>query len=116
MSMASIKVNVCVYAFDCLYLNGRALLQEPLTARRAALHEALVESKGHLELATAKVRAGGWGWRWMGAGGVGVVGGEVEMFSRNWSWQRWQYDTPVAVPPCRTADVPRHRGAHPLPG
>ena len=74
--MASIKVNVCVYAFDCLYLNGRALLQEPLTARRAALHEALVESKGHLELATAKVcvcvlvgGVGCEGWGLEGCGG-----------------------------------------------
>ena len=76
MSVASIKVNVCVYAFDCLYLNGRALLQEPLTARRAALHEALVESKGHLELATAKVcvcvlvgGVGCEGWGLEGCGG-----------------------------------------------
>ena len=28
---ADIKVNVCIYAFDCLYLNGETLLQKSLT-------------------------------------------------------------------------------------
>ncbi len=30
-----------VYAFDCLYLNGRSLLNVPLTERRAALYSAV---------------------------------------------------------------------------
>lgn len=45
-----------MFAFDCLSLNGRTLLQEPLTARREALYSALNESEGHLQFATAKVR------------------------------------------------------------
>ncbi len=50
------QVAVCVFAFDCLSLNGRTLLREPLTARREALYSALNESEGHLQFATAKVR------------------------------------------------------------
>jgi hypothetical protein len=60
VTLASIKVQVCVFAFDCLSINGRTLLQEPLTARREALFSALEESKGHLEFATAKVRQAGY--------------------------------------------------------
>ncbi len=33
--------QVLVYAFDCLYLNGRSLLNAPLTERRAALYSAV---------------------------------------------------------------------------
>jgi DNA ligase-1 len=55
VSLDSIKVDVCIFAFDCLYLNGRTLLREPLTERRAALHSALNTRPGLLELATAKV-------------------------------------------------------------
>ena len=32
--------QVCVFAFDLLYLNGTSLLQQPLLARREALHAA----------------------------------------------------------------------------
>lgn len=32
--VGDIKVQVCLYAFDLLYLNGQELLQEPLSARR----------------------------------------------------------------------------------
>ena len=38
VSLADIKVNVCVFLFDCLYINGRSLLQAPLTERRQALY------------------------------------------------------------------------------
>lgn len=62
------QVAVCVFAFDCLSLNGRTLLREPLTARREALYSALEESEGHLQFATVKV--GGWklGGTWVEAG------------------------------------------------
>lgn len=55
VSLESITVPVCVFAFDCLYLDGKVLLQEPLTVRREALYKALVPSPGKLEFATAKV-------------------------------------------------------------
>lgn len=32
--MSDIKVEVCIYAFDMLYLNGQPLLQEELKVRR----------------------------------------------------------------------------------
>lgn len=54
VTVESIKVAVCVFAFDCLYLNGEALLQESLTERRQALYSALKPIEGELEFATAK--------------------------------------------------------------
>ncbi|KAL4857383.1 DNA ligase 1 [Chlorella vulgaris] len=54
VTLDNIKVQVCVFAFDCLSINGRTLLQEPLTARREALYSALDPEPGKLELATAK--------------------------------------------------------------
>lgn len=50
-----VKVAVCLYAFDCLYLNGEPLLRAPLTQRREALYGALSEEEGRLHFATAKV-------------------------------------------------------------
>eukprot|EP00889_Picochlorum_renovo_P003003 jgi/Picre1/30033/NNA_005405.t1 len=38
VTLDSIKVQVCVFAFDCLYLNGEALLKKSLSERREALH------------------------------------------------------------------------------
>lgn len=63
------QVNVCVYAFDCLSINGRTLLREPLTARREALASALEPLHGHLEFATAKVKwpAGAPSWQHIAA-------------------------------------------------
>eukprot|EP00890_Picochlorum_soloecismus_P002104 jgi/Picsp_1/2895/NSC_01120-R1_dna ligase len=55
VTIDSIKVPVCVYAFDCLYINGEALLKRPLTERREALYKALKPTPGRLEFATAKV-------------------------------------------------------------
>ncbi|MCO5584453.1 hypothetical protein L7F22_038381 [Adiantum nelumboides] len=34
VTLSSIKVQVCVFAFDLIYLNGKELLQEPLKVRR----------------------------------------------------------------------------------
>ena len=55
VKVADIKVQVCLFAFDCLYLDGQVLLQRPLTERRAALYSAVSEQPGELMLATAKV-------------------------------------------------------------
>lgn len=57
VALADVKVAVCVYAFDCLYLNGTSLLKAPLTQRRDALRASLVEAPGQLALATAKTSA-----------------------------------------------------------
>jgi DNA ligase 1 len=58
----SIKVQVCLYVFDCLFKDGKALLQEPLTARREAMRAAVKEEAGFLEFAEAKVRGVVWGF------------------------------------------------------
>lgn len=34
VALSEIKVDVCIYAFDLLYLNGQQLLQEQLCTRR----------------------------------------------------------------------------------
>ena len=46
-----VKVNVCLYAFDCLYADGRTLLREPLTERRRLLYACLTEKEGELQFA-----------------------------------------------------------------
>ena len=55
VEVADIKVQVCLFAFDCLYLNGEMLLQRPLTERRKALLEAVEEKPGELQYALYKV-------------------------------------------------------------
>ena len=49
-----VLLQVCVFAFDCLYINGRSLLREPLEERRKALYGALNEIEGEMQFATAK--------------------------------------------------------------
>lgn len=55
VEVADIKVQVCLFAFDCLYLNGETLLQKPLTQRREAMHKAVAEKLGELQYAVYKV-------------------------------------------------------------
>lgn len=49
------RLQVCLFAFDCLYLDGRPLLGEPLSERRRALQAAVRGDPGVLQLAEAKV-------------------------------------------------------------
>ncbi len=58
VTLSNIKVQVAVFAFDCLYLNGRSLLQAPLTERRQALYSAL---KVREEESAPGVRSWGFG-------------------------------------------------------
>ncbi|CAH2986860.1 unnamed protein product [Chilo suppressalis] len=51
---AEIKVQVCVYAFDLLYLNGAALVSSPLKERRALLKEHCNHIPGEWEFAASK--------------------------------------------------------------
>lgn len=36
--MSEIKINVCIFAFDILHLNGEPLIQEQLNVRREVFH------------------------------------------------------------------------------
>ncbi|KAJ0810269.1 putative DNA ligase (ATP) [Helianthus annuus] len=51
--MSEIKVDVCIYAFDLLYLNGKQLLHKQLITRRERLYESFEEECGYFQLATA---------------------------------------------------------------
>lgn len=48
-----VKVQVKVFAFDCIFLNGTPLLKRPLAERRAALHGAFRVVDGEFAFATA---------------------------------------------------------------
>ncbi|TXG73777.1 hypothetical protein EZV62_002356 [Acer yangbiense] len=52
VSVSDIKVDVCIYAFDMLYLNGQPLLQEQLKVRREKLYDSFEEETGFLQFAT----------------------------------------------------------------
>lgn len=47
-----IKVKVCVFAFDLLYLNGEAVVEKSLRERRDLLSTAFVPTEGEFQLAT----------------------------------------------------------------
>ncbi|CAL2264689.1 unnamed protein product [Prunus armeniaca] len=53
VAMSDIKVDVCIFAFDMLYLNGRPLIQEQLKVRRESLYDSFVEEAGFFQFATA---------------------------------------------------------------
>ena len=54
VSIDNVKVAVCVYVFDILYVDGKSYLQEPLTTRREALYKSLMPIPTKLEFALAK--------------------------------------------------------------
>ena len=74
-------LQVCVFAFDCLYHNGVSLLHEPLTKRRETLASSLKEVPGQVTQATTKISndveelevRGVFGWE--GGGREGEGGG-----------------------------------------
>ncbi|XP_056397795.1 DNA ligase 1 isoform X2 [Hyla sarda] len=49
---SDIKVQVCVYAFDMLYLNGESLVREPFSKRRQLLRDSFNELEGQFMFAT----------------------------------------------------------------
>ncbi|XP_069805188.1 DNA ligase 1 [Dendropsophus ebraccatus] len=49
---SDIKVQVCVYAFDLLYLNGESLVTEPFSKRRQLLRDSFTELEGQFMFAT----------------------------------------------------------------
>ncbi|KAF7231842.1 hypothetical protein EG68_08626 [Paragonimus skrjabini miyazakii] len=49
----AVKVQVCVYAFDLLYLNGVSLIEKPLRVRREILREVFPQVQGEFMMATS---------------------------------------------------------------
>ncbi|KAK9808214.1 hypothetical protein WJX73_009727 [Symbiochloris irregularis] len=54
VTVGSIQVQVVLFAFDCLFLNGESLLSKPLTERREALVGSMTAKPGQMEFATFK--------------------------------------------------------------
>ncbi|XP_053461899.1 DNA ligase 1 isoform X2 [Nycticebus coucang] len=50
---SEIQVQVCLYAFDLIYLNGQSLVREPLSRRRQLLRDNFVEIEGEFVFATS---------------------------------------------------------------
>ena len=50
-AVEDIKVPICIFAFDCIFADGRTLLREPLTERRRLLYSCLNECDGELQFA-----------------------------------------------------------------
>lgn len=53
VKIEDVKIKVCVFAFDMLFLNGEALVSKSLRERRAHLHEALMPVEGEFAFATS---------------------------------------------------------------
>eukprot|EP00727_Mastigamoeba_balamuthi_P001338 m51a1_g11200 putative dna ligase 1-like (970) ;mRNA; r:15615-19317 len=54
VEVEDVKIQVCVFAFDLLYLNGKSLLHETLKRRRELLRETFKEIPGQFVFATHK--------------------------------------------------------------
>uniref|UniRef100_H0VSI3 DNA ligase 1 n=1 Tax=Cavia porcellus TaxID=10141 RepID=H0VSI3_CAVPO len=50
---AEIQVQVCLYAFDLIYLSGESLVREPLSQHRQLLWENFVETEGEFVFVTS---------------------------------------------------------------
>ncbi|PHH85470.1 hypothetical protein CDD83_376 [Cordyceps sp. RAO-2017] len=53
VKVEDVKVKVCVFAFDLLYLNGQAVVEKPLRERRELLQEAFTPVEGEFAFATS---------------------------------------------------------------
>ncbi|KAF2740043.1 ATP-dependent DNA ligase [Polyplosphaeria fusca] len=51
VKVEDVKVKVCVFAFDILYLNGEALVNKSFRERREALHDAFTPTEGEFAFA-----------------------------------------------------------------
>jgi len=51
VALEDVKVNVCLYVFDLLYLNGKSMLKEEFKERRAMLHKSFIEIPGQFQFA-----------------------------------------------------------------
>ncbi|KAH8909621.1 ATP-dependent DNA ligase [Coniochaeta sp. PMI_546] len=53
VKIEDVKVKVCVFAFDLLYLNGEAIVEKSLRERRELLHKAFLPVEGEFGFATS---------------------------------------------------------------
>ncbi|KAK1751563.1 putative dna ligase [Echria macrotheca] len=53
VKVEDVKVKVCVFAFDLLYLNGKAVVEKPLRERRELLHKSFQPVEGEFAFATS---------------------------------------------------------------
>jgi DNA ligase 1 len=53
VKVEDVKVKVCVFAFDLLYLNGEAVVEKPLRERRELLHKSFQPVEGEFSFATS---------------------------------------------------------------
>lgn len=51
---ADVEVSVCLFAFDCLFLNGVSLISQPFGERRTMLHGTFREVPGEFHFAEYK--------------------------------------------------------------
>ena len=52
---SDIKVQVCIYAFDLLYINGESLVSRPLRHRRDTLRSSFPQVEGEFTFASSLV-------------------------------------------------------------
>ncbi|KAK0646288.1 ATP-dependent DNA ligase [Cercophora newfieldiana] len=53
VKVEDVKVKVCVFAFDLLYLNGEAVVEKPLRERRELMHKSFQPVEGEFSFATS---------------------------------------------------------------
>lgn len=53
VKIEDVKIKVCVFAFDLLFLNGEAVVEKSLRERRELLHSAFTPVEGEFQFATS---------------------------------------------------------------
>jgi DNA ligase-1 len=53
VTVEEVKIKVCVFGFDLLFLNGKSMVQETLSVRRDAMHTSFEEVPGEFGFATS---------------------------------------------------------------
>jgi DNA ligase-1 len=53
VKIEDVKIKVCVFAFDLLFLNGEAVVEKPLRDRRELLYGAFIPIEGEFQFATS---------------------------------------------------------------
>ncbi|KAK3682650.1 hypothetical protein B0T22DRAFT_471673 [Podospora appendiculata] len=53
VKVEDVKVKVCVFAFDLLYLNGEAVVEKSLRERRDLMHKSFIPVEGEFSFATS---------------------------------------------------------------